>query len=113
MNIEFKGPTALIFDVSSLTSTLDRGEILSPLAWQFVVEQDLVEKVGLTMVYTTPHCPSLEKQYLLIRSLQNRYERTFVDQLDQHLIAHLRQFGLSIEMTLDYLVVFKENTIRS
>ncbi|QTH80334.1 hypothetical protein PA10_00134 [Pseudomonas phage pPa_SNUABM_DT01] len=113
MNIEFKGPTALIFDVSALTGTLDIGGMIPPLAWQFVIEQDLIEKVGLTMVSTTPHCPSLENQYSLIRKLQDRYEQTFVDQLDQHLTAHLRLFGLSIEMTLDYLVVFKENTLRS
>ncbi|MNO19223.1 hypothetical protein D3C76_89510 [compost metagenome] len=111
MNIEYKGPTALIFDVSSLTDTLDRGGELSPLAWQFVIEQDLVEKVGLSMVLTTPHCPSLESQYRLIDRLQDRYKMRFVEQLDEHLLAHLRQYGLSIEMTLDYLVIFKEKTL--
>ncbi|MNZ13959.1 hypothetical protein D3C78_308720 [compost metagenome] len=111
MNIESKGPTALIFDVSSLTGTLDRGETLSPLAWQYVIEKDLVQKAGLKVVTRYPYCPSLDRQYRLIRALQNRYELTFVDQLDEHLLAYLRQYVISIEMTLEYIVVLIEQTL--
>lgn len=107
MNINFNGPTALIFDVSVMTSTLDGGGVISPLAWQYVTERDLVEKGNLTIVSAVPKCPSLEKQYCLIRSLQDRYSCNFVDQLSPHILAYLADFVVEIMMTQDALVIVK------
>jgi len=107
MNIDFKGPIGFIFDVSSLTSTLDRDNDLSPLAWQYVIESDLVSVGRLTLIPRAPHCASLERQYELIRRLQKRYELNFVCQLDEHTLSHLREYVLAIEMTTDVLVIIK------
>ena len=105
MIIESKGPIALVFDVSSLIGTLDEGGVLSPLAWQFEIERDLVEKSGLTIISKVPHCPSLEKQYLMIRSLQARYEMTFADQISECILSYLRQYAIIIEMTDEIIVM--------
>ena len=111
MNIEFKGPRVLVFDVSTLTDTLDRGGALSPLAWQYVVERDLVEKGGLTLVSEYPPSQSLSDQYRLIRALQDRECLSFVDQLDEHILSHLRQYVVSIEWTSDILVMLLRKPI--
>lgn len=111
MNIESKGPTALVFDVSFLIDTLDEGGVLSLLAWQFVIERELVEKTGLTLVSTTPRCKSLESQYRTIRSLQERCGMTFVDQLDVHVLSHLRDYVVAIEMTNEILVMVKRKRL--
>lgn len=105
MNIECKGPTALVFDVSSLIGTLDEGGELSLLAWQFVIERELVEKAGLTLTSTTPRCKSLEQQYRQIHALQDRYGMAFVDQLDEHILSYLRRHVIAIEMTDEILVM--------
>jgi hypothetical protein len=107
MNIDFNGPVGFIFDVSSLTDTLDRDNELSPLAWQYVIESQLVDEANLTLVSRAPHCPSLEKQYALIQRLQKRYELNFLCQLDEHILSHLRGYVLTIEMTKDVLIIIK------
>lgn len=111
MNIEYKGPTALVFDVSSLIGTLDEGGELSLLAWQFVIERELVEKAFLTLVSTTPRCKSLEKQYRKIHALQDRCGMTFVDQLDRNVVAHLQRYVVAIEMTNEILVMVKRKRL--
>jgi len=111
MNIDFKGPVGFIFDVSSLTDTLDRDRDFSPLAWQYVIERDLVEFGQLTLVSETPHCKSLEGQYRHIRALQKRHQLNFVNQLDDYILSHLREFVLSIEMTIELLIVIKRKSL--
>lgn len=111
MNIESKGPTALVFDVSTLIGTLDEGGVLSLLAWQYVIERDLVEKGGLTLQSTVPKCKSLESQYRTIRSLEERYGMTFVDLLDDDILAHMRRYVVAIEVTSDILVMVKRKTL--
>lgn len=111
MNIEFKGPRVLVFDVSTLTDTLDGSGALTPLAWQYVVERDLVEKGGLTVVSEYPPSPSLQDQYRLLRALQDRECMSFVDQLDEHILSHLRQYVVSIEWTSDILVMLLRKPI--
>jgi hypothetical protein len=111
MNIKYKGPTALVFDVSSLIGTLDEGGELSLLAWQFVIERELVEKAGLTLVSTTPRCKSLERQYRQIHALQDRFGMTFIDQLDRLVVAHLQYYVVAIEMTNEILVMVKRKRL--
>lgn len=111
MSIESKGPIALVFDVSTLIGTLDEGGMLSLLAWQFEIERDLVEKLGLTVASKVPHCHSLEQQYHLIRSLQARYEMTFVDQIGEHVLSFLRRYVITIEMTDEIVVMVITKTL--
>jgi hypothetical protein len=111
MNIEFKGPTALVFDVSFLIGTLDEGGELSLLAWQYVIERELVEKTFMTLVSSTPRCKSLERQYRQIRALQERCGMTFVDQLDRNVVAHLQRYVIAIEMTNEILVMVKRKRL--
>lgn len=111
MNIEYKGPTALVFDVSFLIGTLDEGGELSLLAWQFVIERELVEKARLNLVSSTPRCKSLEQQYRHIHALQDRYGMAFVDQLDENILTHLRRYVIAIEMTDEILVMVKRKRL--
>jgi len=111
MNIDFKGPIGFIFDVSSLTDTLDRDRDISPLAWQYVIEQDLIAVTHLQLAGTVPHCPSLETQYRLLRAMQTRYAVNFVCQLDPHILSHLKGHVLTVEMTPDILVIVKMKSI--
>lgn len=111
MNIDSKGPVGFIFDISSLTGTLDSDMDFSPLAWQYVIEQDLVEQGRLTLICAAPHCPSLESQYRLIRALQSRYELNFVRQLDEHILSYLRGYVLTIEMTTEVIVLIKSQSL--
>jgi hypothetical protein len=111
MNIDFKGPIGFIFDVSSLTGTLDTDNVLSPLAWQYVIESDLADQCQLELLSRVPHCASLEQQYELIRRLQKRYELNFICQLDEHILSQLRGYVLAIEMTTEVLVIIKVTSL--
>lgn len=111
MNIESKGPTALVFDVSSLMGTIDEGECLSMLAWQYVAERDLARWAGLAVQSTTPKCKSLERQYQQIRSLQDRYGMTIVDVIGWDIIEHLSPYVVAIELTREILVVVKRKRL--
>jgi hypothetical protein len=107
MDIDLKGPEALIFDVSYMTTTIDEEEVLSLLAWQFVVERDLVEKGGLTVVSTIPFCPSLITQYKVIRGLLERYSLNIADRMTPCLLEYLSEYVVEIVMTREDLVIIK------
>lgn len=111
MDIDFNGPTALIFDVSEIMDTLDRGGEISPLAWQYVIERDLVEKGHLTIVSTVPKCESLAKQYQLIYSLKDRYSINFADQLSPHILAYLADYVVETMVTSEVMVIIKRKLI--
>ena len=107
MDIDLKGPTALIFDVSGITGTLDGGEELSLYAWQYVLERELVEMGGLTVVSSFPRCPSLDNQYKIIKGLLKRYSLHLTDRLSPSILAHLAEFVVEISMTREDLVIIK------
>jgi hypothetical protein len=107
MNIDLKGPEALIFDLSYMTSAIDEGNVLSLLAWQFVIERELVEKAGLTVVSAFPKCPSLTKQYKLIQGLLERYSLSIADRLTPHILEHLAEYVVEIALTREDLVIIK------
>ncbi|MCY1278100.1 hypothetical protein D9M68_20140 [compost metagenome] len=107
MNIDLKGPEALIFDVSYMTATVDEGEVLSLLAWQFVIERELVEKGGLTVVSAFPKCPSLVKQYKVIQGLLERYSLSIADRLSPHILEYLSEYVVEIIMTREDLAIIK------
>jgi hypothetical protein len=111
MNIESKGPTALVFDVSTLIGTLDEDGVFSLLAWQYVIERDLVQWAGLTLQSTVPRCKSLERQYEQIRALQDCYGMTIVDLLDWDMLVQMRQYVIAIEVTKDVLVMVRRKRL--
>lgn len=107
MDIDLKGPTALIFDVSRIMATVDAGEDLSLYAWQYVLERELVEMGKLTLVSSFPRCPSLDKQYKIIKGLLKRYSLHITDQLSPPILAHLAEFVVEISVTREDLVIIK------
>lgn len=112
MDINLKGPRALILDVSSITSTIDEGNELSPLSWQKVVEMELVEKANLTIVSTVPRCPSLSGQYRTLKALLERYSLNIAEHLGPQLLAHLQEWVVEIQMTTEWLVIILRKPIK-
>jgi len=114
MDIDLKGPTVLIFDVSDMISTLDGEGELSPLAWQYMIERELVEKGKLTIGSTVVKSPYLAEQYRIVKSLLERYpSNNIVDQLDPSILEYLSQYVVEIMMTNEVLLVIKRKVIRS
>lgn len=111
MAIHLNAPSVLIFDVFALTDTLDRGGEFSPLAWQYVVERDLVVLGNLTVVSSYPKCPSLTEQYRLIQALQARDNINIISSVGQVLMEYLAQYVISIEMTTTELIVTKRKLV--
>lgn len=111
MTIDLNAPSVLIFDVFTLTDTLDRGGEFSPLAWQYVVERDLVVLGNLTLVSSYPRCPSLAEQYRLIHSLQARENLNITHFVGGVFLRHLEPYVISIEMTTTELIVTKHKLV--
>lgn len=105
MTIDSNGPRRLIFDVYALTDTIDRDAIFSPLAWQYVVERDMVTFGHLTVASTLPDCPSLSDQHRLIRAMQKREGINVIDLLGTFALEYLKNYVVSVEMTSTELVV--------
>lgn len=113
MNIKFKGPTGLIFDVSSLNQMLDEEGVFSPLATQYVVERDLVEKLGLTVISDIPQYPSLREQYSNVRKLMAHHGLEFHTCLPEYIVGMLRMFIISVVMDKEVLIICLQKHLRS
>ncbi|MNY00004.1 hypothetical protein D3C86_1324820 [compost metagenome] len=77
----------------------------SPLAAQYVVERDLVEKLGLSIVSDIPQCTSLHGQYHDIRTLAAHYGLEFHITIPETIVGMLRMFVISVVMDKDILLI--------
>lgn len=98
MKIDFKAPTGFILDVSLLLDTIDAERVISPLTWQYVIEQDLINLAGLTLANSQELIPSLAKQISLVRFLQKELKFSIVNVIPGQLILHLRQYRVEVKM---------------
>lgn len=107
MKINYKAPKGFILDLSPLMHTVDTERELSPLAWQYMIEQDLINKLGLDVQTQTELYPSLCNQIRLIYRLQERYLFSVVNCVPGPLVLYLRGFEVQANVYGDdlYLVL--------
>lgn len=108
MKINPKAPTGFILDISLLMDTVDGERTFSPLTWQFVIEQDLVEKCGLALFEPMVLPPSLLDQAKLLTFLQSYQKFSIVNCIPGQLVLYLRKFAVEIRMNGTTLFVVKK-----
>lgn len=98
MDIDYKGPKGFILDISTLLDVVDGEQAISPLAWQYVIEQDLINKAGLNVVERMSLIPSLVKQISLVSFLQAEFKYSVINCVPGQLILHLRPFEIEVKI---------------
>jgi hypothetical protein len=108
MKINSKAPTGFILDLSLLMDTVDAERTISPLTWQFVIEQDLVNKCGWLVLEPSVLPDSLLSQARLITFLQDHQKFNIVNCIPGQLVLYLRKFGVEIKMSGNTLFIVKK-----
>lgn len=98
MKIDYKAPRVFITDVSLLFETVDSDSMLSPLAWQYCIENDLTEKAGLDVLRSISLEPALVSQIATIVFLQEHQKFNVINCLPGQLILYLRSFKVEIKI---------------
>lgn len=98
MKIDYKAPRVFITDVSPLFDIVDSDSILSPLAWQYCIENDLTEKAGLDVLRSISLDPSLVRQIATIMFLQEHQKFNIINCLPGQLILYLQSFEVEIKI---------------
>lgn len=107
MKIDSKGPTGFILDISALKDTIDEEGSLSPLAWQYVIEQDMINLLDLSVVPTVDLYPSLIKQVSVIAFLQRHFKFNIVNCIPGEVVLYLRAFEVEAKINDTTLFIIK------
>lgn len=107
MKIDSKAPTGFILDISPLKDTIDEEESISPLAWQYVIEQDMINLLGLSVIQTVDLYPSLIKQVSVIVFLQRHFKFNIVNCIPGELVLYLRAFEVEAKINSTTLFIVK------
>jgi hypothetical protein len=108
MKINSKAPTGFILDISLLQHTVDSEEVISPLVWQYVIEQDMINQLGLNVIPTVELYPSLIKQVGLVVFLQHHLKFSIVNCIPGHLVLYLRSFEVEAKINGTTLFIVKK-----
>lgn len=107
MKIDSKAPTGFILDIALLKDTIDAEEVISPLAWQYVIEQDMVNLLDLNVVKTVELYPSLIKQVSVLDFLQRLQKFNIVNCIPGQLVLYLRSFEVEAKINGTTLFIVK------
>ncbi len=107
MKIDSKAPTGFILDISMLKDTVDEEREISPLAWQYVIEQDMINLLALSVIPTVDLYPSLIKQVAVVLFLQRHSKFNIVNCIPGELVLYLRAFEVEAKINDGTLFIVK------
>ena len=107
MKIDSKAPTGFILDISMLKDTVDEEREISPLAWQYVIEQDMINLLDLSVIPTVDLYPSLIKQVAVVLFLQRHLKFNIVNCIPGELVLYLRAFEVEAKINDGTLFIVK------
>lgn len=107
MKIDSKAPQGFILDISTLKDTVDDEGVISPLTWQYVIEQDMFNLLGWKVKNAVELPPSLIKQFAVVDFLQRHLKYSIVNCIPGQLVLYLRSFEVEAKINGTTLFIVK------